>query len=404
MIASRRRLDLTSLCASIILLGACGGGDGGDPAGPTTGALAVVTATTGTGTDAGGYDVTVTGRSAIAVPVSGTTYITGLAPGAVTATLGGVAEICVPSGGPSRNAGIVAGDTVTVRFDVTCTAPPPTGSVRVHVSTVGDAIDADGYTIKVDDVAKSTIGANGEPVQVAGLAPGVRTVSLDGVAANCRVWHNPSRRPWVEIGSVTDVEFQLSCFPAVPGGQILVRTRTMGDVTDPDGFQLTIHGAPSGTLGNNETRTFTGFAAGTYELNLSGGPSACPGGGDQLATVTNTQGAAVEYLLYCYAPATTCNSLDMEITVSSGLEPTFSWPAGCRILSLTVVDRTPPVGLVWTTSGPNIRATAITYGRPPRDATDGTMPVPLVAGHEYQVAIEYWGFQGVTSESRIFQR
>jgi hypothetical protein len=78
------------------------------------------------------------------------------------------------------------------------------------------------------------------------------------------------------------------------------------------------------------------------------------------------------------------------VSVSPGLEPTFSWPGGCRVKSVTVAQLN-PFRVVWEFRDTNefqknVFASPIQYGRLPTtdEARLVSGPVPLVAGQQYQ--------------------
>ena len=88
------------------------------------------------------------------------------------------------------------------------------------------------------------------------------------------------------------------------------------------------------------------------------------------------------------------------LSVSPGLEPTFSWPGGCRVQAVSV-EQVSPYRVVWdfnTTNDlqENVFASPIQYGRLPTTggARLGTSPVPLVAGRQYRVTLQAAGRAG----------
>jgi hypothetical protein len=88
------------------------------------------------------------------------------------------------------------------------------------------------------------------------------------------------------------------------------------------------------------------------------------------------------------------------VSVTAGLEPTFSWAGGCRVRGV-IVEQLTPAALMWefTTSNEdqqNVFDSPIQYGRLP--ATGGARlrsgPVPLVAGRRYLVMLRAVGRDG----------
>jgi hypothetical protein len=88
------------------------------------------------------------------------------------------------------------------------------------------------------------------------------------------------------------------------------------------------------------------------------------------------------------------------VSVSPGLEPTFSWPGGCRVQAVSV-EQLSPYRVVWdfnTTNDlqENVFASPIQYGRLPTTggARLGSGPFPLVAGRQYRVTLQAAGRAG----------
>lgn len=89
----------------------------------------------------------------------------------------------------------------------------------------------------------------------------------------------------------------------------------------------------------------------------------------------------------------------VDITVSSGTSPTFSWSPDCKIGRLIVMD-----GLLeaWGTEtlGENIYESPIEYDIPPPGAVEPEPAVPLIAGRTYTVSLYSWF--SVSPESLVF--
>lgn len=89
----------------------------------------------------------------------------------------------------------------------------------------------------------------------------------------------------------------------------------------------------------------------------------------------------------------------VNITVSSGTTPTFSWSPDCKLGRLIVMD-----GLLETwgteTLGENIYESPIVYDVPPPGTVEPEPAVPLVAGRTYTVSVYNWF--SVAPESLVF--
>jgi Tol biopolymer transport system component len=89
------------------------------------------------------------------------------------------------------------------------TAPPTTGTLEFNIATTGVDIDADGFTLKVDDGFPHGIPANGSLSMT--LPPGTHTVAITGLAFNCDMTAPASAD--VTLGETTQVDVQASCTP-----------------------------------------------------------------------------------------------------------------------------------------------------------------------------------------------
>ena len=89
----------------------------------------------------------------------------------------------------------------------------------------------------------------------------------------------------------------------------------------------------------------------------------------------------------------------VDITVSAGTTPTFSWSPDCKIGRLIVMDG--PLETWGTeTLGENIYESPIVYDVPPPGAVEPEPAVPLIAGRTYTVSVYKWF--SVAPESLVF--
>jgi hypothetical protein len=87
--------------------------------------------------------------------------------------------------------------------------PRATGEIGVWIATTGEDLDADGYVVTVDGVARATMGVNARSV-VHDVPVGLRAVRLEGLASNC------SQRPAQVLVDVkrrarTETAFRVTC-------------------------------------------------------------------------------------------------------------------------------------------------------------------------------------------------
>src|SRR5580765_7417107 len=121
---------------------------------PTTGALRVITHTTGGDLDFDGYVATVDQVPYTAF-INDTVIVPDLATGSHDVELGGVAGNCQPSD-VAQSGAVKGGDTTDVTFDVVCVA---TG-IRVTIATSGVDLDPNGYDLLLDNISTGLVSIN----------------------------------------------------------------------------------------------------------------------------------------------------------------------------------------------------------------------------------------------------
>src|SRR2546430_2744300 len=152
------------------------------PPPPTTGTIAVTTATTGP-SQPSSYSVAVDGGTSTAIPASGSASFTDVNAGTHSEALGGVPSNCTVTGGNTQTVSVIANQTTPLTFNVTCAAT--TGSITVTTNTSGSTTPS-GYTVTVDGGTTQSVGANG-PVTFNGLSVGNHSVGLSPIPSNCSV-------------------------------------------------------------------------------------------------------------------------------------------------------------------------------------------------------------------------
>lgn len=277
----------------------------------TTGSLSVNASTSGSEIDPNGYAVSVDGGPVQALSVNDGTTFTGLAPGAHQVELSGVSANCAVSGANPRSVDVTAGATASTTFNVTCSST--VGSIEVTVSTTGDAIDPDGYTVVLDGGAASQPVDPDDTATFGGLAPGGHTVQLTNVADNCSVTSANPQSPTVTAGATTDVTFDVECEALT--GSIQVNASTTGSSLDPDGYTVLLDGGTPRSLSINGSRTYSSVVIGDHDIELTGVASNCAVGGDNPRTVTVTEGATtvVDFDVGCSA---TTGQIQVTVTTT----------------------------------------------------------------------------------------
>jgi hypothetical protein len=204
--------------SAVSLLVGCGNGD---VTAPSTGALEIRASTSSLSALPSGYEIVVDGRTRSTLPANGSITVGNLAEGDHTVRLDGLPADCGIGGTNPTSVTIFAGGTARVTFQVSC-GP---GLLLVRTTTVGQAIDPDGYGVMIDNSLEgSPIEVNGS-TQVPGLVAGNHQVLLVGVAPNCEVAGNNPR--WVTVTTTTlaQTEFTVECGPPSGGIELMLFQR-----------------------------------------------------------------------------------------------------------------------------------------------------------------------------------
>jgi hypothetical protein len=261
---------------------------------PTGGTLVAATKTTGSDIDPNGYMVWVDDQWSQSPSDNGVAFFNGLSGGDHKVALLRVAANCIvtalPGTGPNNPRTVTIVDSVTgaTEFDLGCAS---VGSLFISTSTSGVDLDADGYTVSVDDSSRQLTATNGD-VTFTGLMTGSHSVALSGVAGNCTVNGGNVQTASVTAGGMANLAFSIRCVPIASGtGSLTVVTSTTGFNLDPDTFTVTIDGTVSKAIAINGSTTFS-VPAGANPVALSGVASNCIVSGANPRTVTVAAGGA----------------------------------------------------------------------------------------------------------------
>jgi hypothetical protein len=266
-----QRAGLNPLLGGLVLFGlSCGRDSTGpstDPSAPGT--LRIAVTTTGSFIDPDGYAFSVDGIGSDppwTVVGSGVLEITGITPGYHTVQLAGVEINCVVENGDSRTLEIPAGEVQRIEYHVSCVTPEHFSILVIGTTSVGPGSDPDGYSVQIDDGEWQPLGI-GEALTVPGLAPGVHSVLLAGLASHCDVvfGDNPVN---VTIGAAYMAGAGFTVYCGHPGGSVEVTTVTTGSSPDPDGYLLSIDGI-SRPIGSNATVLVEDLSPSSHVVGLT---------------------------------------------------------------------------------------------------------------------------------------
>jgi TolB protein len=177
-----------------------------------TGALRVLTTTTGEDFPANGFWLSVNGEPRAPVPANGTATLR-VVGGTNNITLIGVTPNCTVAGDNSRTVTVVVGATTETSFVSTCTSTR--GNVRITTVTTGVDHDPGGYQVKLtqpDEVRYERLVTNGSTL-VRRLPPGAYLASLEDVAPNCDATGPTADTVTVVRADTSTLAFAVVCSP-----------------------------------------------------------------------------------------------------------------------------------------------------------------------------------------------
>src|SRR5436309_4684272 len=272
-----------------------------------SGNLTATTSTSGSNLDPDGYTVTVDGTTSQAIATNNSTGITftGLAAGSHSVALSGVAANCSVTSANPQTVNVPSGGTATAAFTISCSAT--TGNLTVTTSTGGSSLDPDGYTVTVDGSTSQAIATNNSTgITFTGLAAGSHSVALSAALVRCSVTSANPQTVNVPSGGTVTAAFTVNC--TTPPGTLRVTTSTGGSSLDPDGYTVTVDGSTSQAIATNNSTgiTFTGLAAGSHSVALSGVAANCSVTSANPQTVNVPSGGTVTaaFTVNCTTPHT----------------------------------------------------------------------------------------------------
>jgi len=173
------------------------------------------------------------------------------------------------------------------------------GRLEIIVSTTGNDLDRDGFTISVDGGDELPV-ALGSGVTLSDLDPGTHTVRLAGLADNCGVEGSNPRPVVVGADGVASLAFEVRCARATTGGFTVVVT-TSGPQVDPDGYALAVAGGGIRAIGFGAVETFAGLSPGAHLVTLKDVDSGCtvPAGNPRPFTVLAGRTVEVHLEVVC---------------------------------------------------------------------------------------------------------
>ena len=278
---------------------------------PGHGTLQVSTATGGNAPDPDGYLLSVDDATYVALDPRDSVHLD-VSGGSHLLTLRGVAEHCVVTPGAMVQVDVQAESTTAVAFEVGCQA---TGA-RVSVVTSGVDLDPNGYGVVVDGTNRGVVRANGTLLIL--LAPGFRTVVLQGLAPNCRYDASGSATIAVQQGEMVRVDFSVTCVATTGAIGVSVSEGVTEGV-----YEGRVDGGTPFSVAPFTPAYVLGVTPGEHRVTLAGPPHCVVEAPEQ--TVVVTVGSTVRDTAHVVF-AVTCAPTRLRITApTSGPIPVESY-------------------------------------------------------------------------------
>jgi hypothetical protein len=260
-----------------------------------TGAIEVNSSTTGSLLDPDGYAVSLDAASGQTIGINASLTLSDIVPGQHTVELSGIAPNCTVTGPNPGAITVVANATAQSSFTVTCVS----GSIEIITATSGTPLDPDGYTVSLDATPGQPVGINAS-LMLSDVAPGQHTVELSGLASNCTVTGSNPEVVTVVANATAQSSFAVTC----ESGSIEIITATSGTALDPDGYDVSLDGAPQQPIDINASLTLTDVTPGQHTVELSGLASNCgvTGANPETVRVVANTTAQVSLDVACGSP------------------------------------------------------------------------------------------------------
>src|SRR5438552_737803 len=315
----------------------------------SSGSLVVSTNTSGTSLPASGYTATVDGITSQPIGINSSVTFTGLTATSHTVTLSAVPTNCTVSRGPSQTVTVPAGGTATAAFSVSCTATSGvevsgTGQIGAGSATAGSNLQTFTFDVKSDlsgTLTYTDYSISGS-LQVGPTFPGTGITALRTSSTACSdptkgaefdgtgqvvgeaeqlnftvaVCDNGPAGSGLDFFSFSAPSISYSKSGMLTGGDIvksttsspatgqLTATTTTTGTSLPSGYQVTVDGTTSQSIGINSRVTFTGLTATSHTVALGGLPTNCAESGGTSQTVTGPAGgtATAAFSVSCTTP------------------------------------------------------------------------------------------------------
>jgi hypothetical protein len=223
--------------------------------------------------------------------------------GVHTITLKNLALNCTVAGSNPVSVSATSGQTIEVRFAITCN-DPGTLIVTTQTTTTSGA-RPESYGLMLDGDSAARVAATGQMAIVVG--EGNHTAELSGLPASCAVEPGGVDEFSVAAGDTTEIRFQVSCPPPPPPGPsaIALTVTTEGFLGGPisnDGYDVLLDDIVVTHVRSNGTARLTPVDPGSHWLRLAGLTLGCSYAGPQQIVVPDSGSVPARFQVHCWPP------------------------------------------------------------------------------------------------------
>ena len=273
---------------------------GGDPTGASLGNIEVGIAISG-GDSQAGLAISLDHGPPRALSELETRF-TGIETGMHTVALENLPLNCAVAGSNPVSVSVASGQSVEVRFAITCNDP---GTLMVITeTTVTNGARPESYRLILDGRSGPRVSASGRAAIVVG--EGDHRVELTDVPGSCA----PAAGNMVEFsitaGDTTEIRFDIACpppMPVPPTLEVTVSTGGFFGYTDPDGYNISLDGVRVRHVGSQGMARLTSISPGPHDVALSDLAAGCSYPGPQGVVVPDSGKVSIRFRVSCFLPS-----------------------------------------------------------------------------------------------------
>jgi len=271
---------------------------GGDPTGASLGNIEVGIAVSGGDSQVGpGLAISLDHGPPRALSELETRF-TGIETGMHTVALENLALNCVVAGSNPVSVSVPSGQSVEVRFAITCSDP---GTLIVITETTAtNGARPESYSLILDGRPGPRVSASGRTAMVVG--EGDHRVELTDVPESCASVGGNAVEFSISAGDTTEIRFEIACppVPLDPTIEVSVSTIAFFGYTDQNGYFIMLDSVRVRHVGNQGKTRLTPVSLGSHVVQLSDLAPGCSYSGPLDVLVPDSAAVPVHFRVSCF--------------------------------------------------------------------------------------------------------